>query len=67
MVTKELPTFCVSTRVMFGTSAMKSRWRLDARCLDRLFVNTFIVIGTFWNVSLRMRAVTTTSSRSVDD
>ena len=67
MVTNELPTFCVSTIVMFGTSAMKSRGASIPADSIVCAVNTFTVTGTSSNVSSRLRAVTTTScSRGSD-
>src|SRR6185312_5924402 len=63
-VTKELPAFCVSTRVMLGTRAMKSRGLSIPADWIVCSVSTFTVIGTFWNDSSRLRAVTTTSVSS---
>ena len=45
MVMKELPTFCTSTSVMFGTIATKSRGVLDSGGLDRLRREGVPVIG----------------------
>jgi len=65
MVMKELPTFCTSTRVMFGTIATKSRGDSIPAASIACWVKTFSVTGTFWIVSSRLRAVTTTSSSVV--
>ncbi len=65
MVMKELPTFCTSTRVMFGTIATKSRGDSIPAASIACWVKTFSVTGTFWIVSSRLRAVTTTSSSAV--
>jgi multisubunit Na+/H+ antiporter MnhB subunit len=62
--TKALPAFCVSTSVMFGTSAMKSPGLSMPAFRIVASVNTLIVTGTSWKDSSRLRAVTTTSSIS---
>ncbi len=64
-VMKELPAFCVSTSVMFGIIATKSRVLWIPACWIVSAVSTFIVTGTSRNDSSRLRAVTTTSSRAV--
>ena len=62
ITTKALPAFCVSTSVMFGTSAMKSAGLVMPAASIVCSVNTLMVTGTSRNASSRLRAVTTTSS-----
>ena len=61
MVMKELPAFCTSTSVMFGTIATKSRGDSMPADLIVCSVKASTVTGTLCSDSSRLRAVTTIS------
>ncbi len=63
---KELPTFCTSTMVMFGTIATKSRGDSIPAALIVCSVKASMVTGTLCSDSSRFRAVTTISLSSFD-